>query len=93
MTKNHFASILLVLLSCPCLFAQSQPAPDSDPTPALTAALGRLPEHYRQVIVWRQMEDLSFEAMAGRLGRSEAAVRKLWWRALQSLQKEMGVAL
>ena len=60
---------------------------------ALTAALGRLPEHYRQVIVWRQMEDLSFEAMAGRLGRSEAAVRKLWLRALQYLQQEMGEAL
>jgi RNA polymerase sigma-70 factor, ECF subfamily len=81
----------------------AEPA-DSIPTPsgmmmhaeqatALTAALGRLPEHYRQVIVWRQMEDLSFEEMAGRLGRSEAAVRKLWLRALECLQEEMGEAL
>lgn len=81
----------------------AEPA-DSIPTPssmmmhaeqatALTAALGRLPEHYRQVIVWRQLEDLSFEAIAGRLGRSEAAVRKLWWRALKCLEQEMGEAL
>jgi RNA polymerase sigma-70 factor (ECF subfamily) len=60
---------------------------------ALTAALARLPDHYRQVIIWRQLEDQSFEAMAGRLGRSEAAVRKLWSRALQQLQQEMGDAL
>jgi RNA polymerase sigma-70 factor, ECF subfamily len=59
----------------------------------LMAALGSLPESYRQVIVWRQLDDLSFETMAGRLGRSEAAVRKLWWRALQHLQRVMGEAL
>ncbi|MGB6482457.1 MAG: hypothetical protein WBE86_03105 [Candidatus Acidiferrales bacterium] len=32
-------AVLLALLLCPCLLAQSQPAADSDPTPALTAAL------------------------------------------------------
>src|SRR5262245_48180679 len=55
---------------------------------ALAAALGRLPEDYRQVVVWRQVENLSFEEMASRLGRSIDAVRKLWWRALQQLQHE-----
>jgi RNA polymerase sigma-70 factor (ECF subfamily) len=76
------------------------PAPDA-PTPsflliaqeraaALTAAIARLPPDYRQVIVWRQVEDLSFETMASRLGRSVDAIRKLWWRAIQKLQSEMG---
>ena len=60
---------------------------------ALTAALERLPAHYRQVIVWRQIEDLSFEEMAGRLDRSVDAVRKLWWRAIQQLQEELGNSL
>ncbi len=60
---------------------------------SLMAALGRLPEDYRQVIVWRQVENLSFEEMAARLERSVDAVRKLWWRALQQLQKELGDAL
>jgi len=60
---------------------------------ALTVALTRLPSHYRQVIVWRQVEDLSFEEMASRLGKSVDAVRKLWWRALQQLQDELGNSL
>lgn len=60
---------------------------------ALTAALERLPAHYRQVIVWRQIEDLSFEEMASRLDRSVDAVRKLWWRAIQQLQVELGNSL
>jgi RNA polymerase sigma-70 factor (ECF subfamily) len=56
----------------------------------ISAALDRLPQHYRQVIVWRQMENLSFEEMAVRLERSVDAVRKLWFRALQQLQQELG---
>ena len=60
---------------------------------ALMSALGKLPEDYRQVILWRQVENLSFEEMAARLGRSVEAVRKLWSRALQSLEKELGNTL
>ena len=60
---------------------------------ALMTAIGRLPEDYRQVILWRQVENLPFEEMARRLGRSVDAVRKLWWRALQQLQKELGDSL
>lgn len=56
---------------------------------ALTEALERLPAHYRQVIIWRQIEDLSFEQIAERLERSVDAVRKLWWRAIQQLQLEL----
>jgi RNA polymerase sigma-70 factor (ECF subfamily) len=59
---------------------------------ALMAALGRLPEDYRKIILWRQVENLAFEEMAKRLGRSLDAVRKLWWRALKSLQQELGEA-
>lgn len=59
----------------------------------LMAAIGRLPEDYRKVILWRQVEGLAFADMAGRLGRSEDAARKLWWRALQALQGELGDVL
>src|SRR5262245_56792295 len=55
----------------------------------VTAALEKLPEHYRQIIVWRQLEGLAFEDLAKRLDRSVDAVRKLWWRAIQQLQKEL----
>ncbi len=55
----------------------------------LRRALARLPDDYRQVIVWRYQEHRSFEEMSRLLDRSETAVRKLWARALERLQLEM----
>ena len=55
----------------------------------LRQALERLPEHYRQVIQWRNFECLSFEEIGRRLQRSPEAARKLWGRALQQLQGEL----
>lgn len=52
-------------------------------------ALERLPEHYRQVIVWRQWDELSFEEIARRLDRSTDAARMLWWRAVERLEEEL----
>ena len=57
---------------------------------ALERALARLPEHYRQVIRWRNYERCSFEEVGRRLGRSAEAARKLWGRALDELQKHLG---
>src|SRR5205807_1106448 len=44
----------------------------------LADALGRLPEDYREVLVLRHLEGLTFPAIAERLGRSEDSVTKLW---------------
>jgi RNA polymerase sigma-70 factor (ECF subfamily) len=52
-------------------------------------AMERLPEDYRQVILWRYQEHRSFEEIAARLDRSIPAVRKLWARALDRLQQQM----
>jgi RNA polymerase sigma-70 factor (ECF subfamily) len=52
-------------------------------------ALSRLPEDYRQVIVWRHQDHCSFEEIAQRLGRSMTAVRKLWVRAIERLRQEV----
>ena len=52
-------------------------------------ALGRLPEHYRQVLLLRYEEELPFEEIGRRLGRSANAARKLWARALEQMQTEM----
>jgi RNA polymerase sigma-70 factor (ECF subfamily) len=52
-------------------------------------ALNRLPDDYRQVIVWRYQEGRSFEEIADKLGRSENAARKLWFRAVERLEEEM----
>jgi RNA polymerase sigma-70 factor (ECF subfamily) len=56
----------------------------------LQQALLRLPEHYRQVLVWRSLEQLSFGEIADRLGRTADAVRMLWGRAIEALQQELG---
>jgi RNA polymerase sigma-70 factor (ECF subfamily) len=44
--------------------------------------LARLPGHYREVIVLRNLEGLPFEEVGRRMGRSTGAVRILWLRAL-----------
>ncbi len=55
----------------------------------LLAAMERLPDDYRQIIQWRNREGRSFEEVAKLMERSENAVRKLWFRAIERLQKEM----
>jgi RNA polymerase sigma-70 factor (ECF subfamily) len=59
---------------------------------ALLAALERLPETYRSVVVWHQYDQLSFEEIGQRLKRSAEASRKLWSRALLRLTVELGPA-
>jgi RNA polymerase sigma-70 factor (ECF subfamily) len=59
---------------------------------ALMAALARIPEDYRRVVVWYQYDRLTFEEIGNRLGRSAEAVRKLWSRALYRLTEELGPA-
>jgi RNA polymerase sigma-70 factor (ECF subfamily) len=57
---------------------------------ALQAALERLPDDYRQVIALRYDEDRPFGEIAQIMQRSPNAVRKLWARAVEQLQREMG---
>jgi RNA polymerase sigma-70 factor (ECF subfamily) len=52
--------------------------------------LDRLPEHYRQILVWREWDELSFKEIGQRLNRSEDAARMLWWRAIERFNREMG---
>jgi RNA polymerase sigma-70 factor (ECF subfamily) len=57
---------------------------------ALLLMITSLPENYRQVIQWHHQEQLPFEAIAGRLGISPEAARKLWGRALLRLRAALG---
>ena len=57
---------------------------------ALTSALERLPESYRQVIRWHHREGWTFDMIGDRLECSSEAARKLWSRALARLRKELG---
>jgi RNA polymerase sigma-70 factor (ECF subfamily) len=56
----------------------------------MAQALARLPDDMQQVLLGRHMDGLSYAELAGRLGRSEAAVRVLYSRALDRLRQECG---
>ncbi|HKI36943.1 MAG TPA: sigma-70 family RNA polymerase sigma factor [Gemmataceae bacterium] len=56
---------------------------------ALERAMRRLPEEYRTVLALRHQDDLSFEEIGQRLGRSANAARKLWARAVERLEQEL----
>jgi len=56
----------------------------------LADALGELPDDYREVIVLRHLEGLTFPEVARRMGRSLDSVEKLWMRALVRLRQSLG---
>jgi RNA polymerase sigma-70 factor (ECF subfamily) len=53
----------------------------------IAEALARLPEDYRDVIVLRHLEELTFPEIAGRMNRSVDSVQKLWVRGLAQLRQ------
>jgi RNA polymerase sigma-70 factor (ECF subfamily) len=53
----------------------------------LAEALGRLPPDYREVLVLRNLEELTFPEVAERMGRSVESVKKLWARGLARLRR------
>jgi len=74
--------------------------PDDDASPSqhaianenqilLARALERLPADYREVIVLRNLEELSHEEVAAQMNRKPGAVRMLWMRALAKLKEEL----
>jgi RNA polymerase sigma-70 factor (ECF subfamily) len=56
----------------------------------LAEALATLPAAYREVIVLRHLEGLSFPDVARRLGRTEDSVKNMWVRALHRLRGMLG---
>ena len=53
-------------------------------------ALDRLPEDYRQVLLLRYQEELSFEEIGFLMERSANAARKLWLRAIERMENALG---
>jgi RNA polymerase sigma-70 factor (ECF subfamily) len=56
----------------------------------LVDALARLPDAYREVLVLRHFEGLTFPAIAERMGKTLGSVEKLWMRALARLRGLLG---
>jgi RNA polymerase sigma-70 factor (ECF subfamily) len=68
----------------------SQQAARREQAVLLADALGRLPEDYREVIILRHLEDLSFPEVARRMDRTLNSVKNLWARALGRLRRLLG---
>lgn len=56
----------------------------------LADALEKLPADYREVLILRHIEGLTFPEVAGRMDRSQDSVEKLWVRALAQLRQRFG---
>jgi RNA polymerase sigma-70 factor, ECF subfamily len=68
----------------------SQQAAGREQAVLLADALARLPDDYRDVLVLRHLEGLTFPEVARRMGRSLDSVEKLWMRALARLRQLVG---
>jgi RNA polymerase sigma-70 factor (ECF subfamily) len=68
----------------------SQQAARREQSVILADALEQLPDDYRDVLVLRHLEGLSFPEVARRMGRSLDSVEKLWMRGLARLRQIMG---
>jgi RNA polymerase sigma-70 factor, ECF subfamily len=65
----------------------SQQAVRREQAVLLADALQGLPDDYREVIILRQIEGLSFPDLARRMGRTEDSVKNVWLRALARLRR------
>lgn len=54
---------------------------------SLRAAVLKLPEVHRQVVIWRFIEGMSYDEVAGMLGKSSGAIRVVQFRALRQLRE------
>ncbi len=70
----------------------SQQAARREQAVLLAQALERLPEDYREVLILRHLEGMSFPEIAQRLERSLDSVKNLWARGLGRLRHALGEA-
>src|SRR4051794_17200160 len=70
----------------------SQQAARREQSVLLADALAELPDDYREVLVLRHLEELTFPQVAERMQRSLDSVEKLWMRALVQLRKLLGAS-
>ncbi|MEN6407117.1 MAG: sigma-70 family RNA polymerase sigma factor [Thermoguttaceae bacterium] len=67
----------------------SQQAARREQSVLLADALAKLPEDYRDALVFRHLQGLSFPEISRRMGRSQDSVEKLWVRGLARLRQIM----
>src|SRR5438045_1157805 len=65
----------------------SQQASRREQSVLLAEALARLPPEWRELLILRHLEGLTFPEVAQRMGRTVDSVKKLWPRALANLRR------
>lgn len=65
----------------------SSPVRARERSVALANELAKLPEHYREVIILRNLQAMTFEEIALRMERNVGAVRMLWLRAIDKFKE------
>lgn len=82
-----------------CRLGKALIAPQSSPSEQaakrehavlLAMAMSELPEDYREVLVLRNLQGLTFPEVAQQMGRSLDSVKNLWTRALTKLRHSLG---
>jgi RNA polymerase sigma-70 factor (ECF subfamily) len=81
-SSARFDAALIAQASSP-----SDQATRREAAAVLADQLAQLPANYREVIILRNLEGISFEEIAERMGRTTGAVRVLWVRAIRRLQE------
>jgi RNA polymerase sigma-70 factor (ECF subfamily) len=67
----------------------SEQASRREQSVVLAEALGRLPDEWRELLILRHLEGLTFPEVAQRLGRSVDSLKKQWPRALAGLRRAL----
>lgn len=80
--SGHLSQIAIATSESP-----SQQAQRREQAVLIADALHQLPDDYRDVIVLRHWDELTFPEIAQRLNRSVDSVEKLWLRALGKLKQ------
>jgi RNA polymerase sigma-70 factor (ECF subfamily) len=69
--------------------SQSGRAESSERAALVADHMAKLPSQYRDVLVLRHLEELSFDEVGQRMGRTAAATRMLWLRAIDRLRQSL----
>ncbi len=69
--------------------SQSDRVQSSERAALVADHLAKLPSQYREVLVLRHLEELPFEEVAERIGKTAGAARMLWIRAIDRLRESL----
>jgi RNA polymerase sigma-70 factor (ECF subfamily) len=84
-SPQHSPARVEAVLACPGSSPSAQ-AQRQEASVVVTNRLAQLPPVYREVVLLRNFEGLSFEEVARRMDRTPGAARALWVRALDRLR-------